>query len=99
MAFPSGELLQEVWDRWLSFDPVVNCHDRLSNLRRLAGILLDVGCNDDYHLQWGHRLLSHHLHEAGINHAVRENAGNHGCRARERYQVALQWLSHVLERD
>jgi hypothetical protein len=31
-----------------------------------AGILLDAGSNDDYNLHWGHRLLSHHLHEAGI---------------------------------
>ena len=42
VAFPSGELIQEVWDRWLSFDPVVNVHDRLDNLRKLSGILLDV---------------------------------------------------------
>ncbi|HEV2054895.1 MAG TPA: hypothetical protein VGV06_06965 [Methylomirabilota bacterium] len=78
---------------------VVSCHDRLSNLRKLSGILLDAGSNDDYNLHWGHGLLSHHLHEAGITHEARENAGNHGGRARERYQVALQWLSQVLERD
>ena len=35
LAFPSGELIQEVWDRWLSFDPVVNWRDRLDNLRKL----------------------------------------------------------------
>jgi enterochelin esterase family protein len=97
VAFPSGELIQEVWDRWLSFDPVVNYHDRLDNLRKLSGILLDVGSNDDYNLYWGHRLLSHKLHEAGIAHEARENTGNHGGRARERYQVALEWLSRVLE--
>ena len=61
MAWPSGELIQEVWDRWLSFDPVVNVHDRLDNLRKLSGILLDAGLNDDYNLHWGHRLLSHYL--------------------------------------
>lgn len=99
VVHPSGELIQEVWDRWLSFDPVVNVHDRLENLRKLSGILLDVGFNDDYNLQWGHRLLSHYLHEAGVAHDATENSGNHGGRARERYQTALQWLSHVLERD
>jgi enterochelin esterase family protein len=99
VAFPSGELIQEVWDRWLAFDPVVNVHDRLDNLRKLSGILLDAGSNDDYNLHWGHRLLSHYLNEAGIAHEHRENPGNHGGRANERYQVALQWLSQVLERD
>jgi enterochelin esterase family protein len=98
VAFPSGELIQDVWDRWLSFDPVVNVHHRLENLRKLSGILLDVGSNDDYNLHWGHRLLSHHLNAAGIEHEHRENSGNHGGRSRERYQVALSWLSQVLER-
>jgi enterochelin esterase family protein len=96
VAFPSGELIQEVWDRWLSFDPVVNCHDRRANLRKLSGILLDAGVKDDYQLHWGHRLLSHDLRDGGIAHGVKENPGNHGGRARERYQVALEWLSRVL---
>jgi hypothetical protein len=43
--------------------------------------------------------LSHYLHEAGIAHDHRENPGNHGGRADERYQVALQWLSDVLDGD
>ena len=97
VSYPSGELIQEVWDRWLSFDPVVNVHDRLDNLRKLSGILLDVGSEDDFNLQWGHRLLSHHLQKAGISHEAREYNGNHGGRHRERYQLALQWLSGTLE--
>jgi enterochelin esterase family protein len=99
MAFPSGELIQEVWDRWLSFDPVVNVHDRVENLRKLRGIMLDAGSNDDYNLHWGHRLLSHHLNQAGIAHEHRENPGNHGGRFAERYQVALQWLSETLTHE
>ena len=99
VAHPSGELIQEVWDRWLAFDPVVNVHDRLDNLRKLSGILLDVGFNDDHSLYWGHRLLSHYLTEGGIAHEHRENPGNHGGRADERHQMALQWLSQVLEFD
>jgi hypothetical protein len=73
----------------LAFDPVVNVHDRLDNLRKLTGILLDAGSNE----------LSHYLNQAGIAHEHRENPGNHGGRAYERYQMALQWLSQVLERD
>ena len=97
VAFPSGELISEVWDRWLSFDPVVNWRDRLENLRGLSGILLDVGANDDFRLQWGHRLLSHYLTQARVPHEVTEHAGSHAGRARERFQVALQWMSKVLE--
>ena len=96
VAWPSGEIVQDVWDRWLAFDPVVNVRDRLDNLRRLSGILLDVGVHDDYNLHWGHRLLSHRLTEAGITHEARENPGNHGGRANEQHQAALRWMSHVL---
>jgi hypothetical protein len=99
VAWPSGELIQEVWDRWLAFDPVVNVHERLENLRQLSGILLDAGSADDYNLHWGHRLLSHYLNEAGIPHEHRENPGNHGGRANERYQMALTWLATVLETE
>lgn len=96
VAWPSGEIVQDVWDRWLAFDPVVNVRDRVDNLRRLSGILLDAGVHDDYNLHWGHRLLSHRLTEAGIAHEARENPGNHGGRANEQHQAALQWMSQIL---
>jgi hypothetical protein len=78
VAWPSGELLQDVWDRWLSFDPVVNVLERFDDLRKLRGIMLDAGSHDDYNLHWGHRVLSHRLTEAGIAHVATENAGNRG---------------------
>ena len=68
----------------------------VDNLRKLSGILLDAGANDDYNLHWGHRLLSHYLDQAGIKHEHRENSGNHGGRAMERFQMALEWLGQVL---
>ena len=73
--------------------------ERVDNLKKLSGILLDVGWNDDYQLHWGHRLLSHYLAEAGITHESTENAGSHSGRSRERYQVALEWLGGVLASD
>jgi hypothetical protein len=60
--------------------------------------MLDAGSHDDYNLHWGHRVLSHRLTEAGIAHVASENAGNHGGRASESYQVALEWLGQVLHR-
>jgi hypothetical protein len=62
-------------------------------------ILLDAGQKDDYNLHWGHRLLSHYLTQAGVPHVHMENPGNHGGRWPERYQVALEWLAGVLERE
>jgi hypothetical protein len=84
MAFPSGELIQDSGTGG-------------SASTQLRGILLDAGDHEDYNLHWGHRLLSHYLTEAGIAHEHRENPGNHGERYKERYQVALEWLSQTLE--
>lgn len=99
VAWPSGELIAEVWDRWLAWDPVVNYAERLDHLRQLSGILLDAGFNDNYELQWGHRVLSHRLTESGVAHQMTENSGNHGGRSNERLQVALEWLGQVLDHD
>ncbi len=99
VRFPSGELVPEVWERWLAHDPVVNWHDRLDALGRLRGILLDAGDADDHNLQWGHRILSHHLTTADVGHRITDNAGDHGGRSPERIQAALQWLAGVLDGD
>jgi hypothetical protein len=32
----AAEMVSEVWDPWLTFDPVVSVHDRLDNLRKRA---------------------------------------------------------------
>ena len=37
--------------------------------------------------------------EAGIVHEHKENPGNHGGRATERLQTALEWLGQVLDHD
>jgi pimeloyl-ACP methyl ester carboxylesterase len=97
IEFPSGDVIPHLWERWLSYDPIVSWRHRLDNLRRLRGILLDVGWNDQYYLHYGHRILSKRLAEASIAHDVEEHAGNHDSRLDERLKVSLRWFSKVLE--
>lgn len=97
VRFPSGEIIQPLWERWLSYDPVVNWSQRTQQLRRLRGILLDAGYHDEYELHYGHRLLSLGLASAGIAHHVEEHEGTHVGRLHERLQLALAWLSETLE--
>ena len=97
IEFPSGKVIPELWERWLSYDPVVSWRERVENLRRLRGILLDAGYNDQYDLHIGHRLLSRDLTAAGIAHDVVEHDGTHTSRLNERIQKALGWFSSVLE--
>ena len=97
VAYPSGAVIAPLWERWLRYDPVVCWRERRAALGQLRGILLDVGYNDEWDLQYGHRLLSQGLTSAGIRHDAEEHAGTHAGRLYERLQVALDWVSHVLD--
>jgi pimeloyl-ACP methyl ester carboxylesterase len=98
VAFPTGELVPEVWERWLAFDPVVSWRHRLPNLRALRGILLDVGFRDEYGFHYGHRILARALEGAGIVAQVEEHDGTHFSRLVERIAFAVQWFGQVLAR-
>ena len=95
----TGELVETTWEKWRSYDMVVNWKERQDHLRALRGILLDSGRHDEHGLQWGHRLVSHYLTKAGIDHDVCEHAGSHSGRSMERHQLALQWLASKLEHE
>lgn len=95
--FPSGKIIPDLWDKWLSYDPVVSWQWRTDNLLRLRGILLDAGYNDQYDLHVGHRLVSRDLTAAGIAHDFVEHDGTHTSRLNERIQHALEWFSQVLD--
>jgi len=96
IEFPSGAMVQELWDKWLSDDPVVSWRPRGDQLRRLRGIRLDVGYHDEFDLQYGHRILSRGMPAAGIAHEAVEHDGTHGSRLFERIQLSPQWLSRTL---
>ncbi len=97
IEFPSGALIEPLWERWLSYDPVVSWRARADNLRRMRGILLDAGAHDQYDLQIGHRILHRDLTGAGIAHDFEEHAGTHTSLLYERIQATLGWFSQVLD--
>jgi enterochelin esterase-like enzyme len=97
VEYPSGDDVPALWERWRSFDPVVNWRERSENLKRQRGILLDVGFRDELDYAYGNRILSRHLRAAGIRHDYEEHDGNHTNRMFERVQRAYGWLGTVLE--
>jgi pimeloyl-ACP methyl ester carboxylesterase len=96
VEFLTGKLIPEIWSKWLSYDPVVNCSERVDNLRLLRGVLLEAGRRDDWYFHWGHRILSASLTDAGIDHDFREHRGTHEGRFYEAHIDAVQWLATVL---
>lgn len=84
----TGEIRPEVWARWLERDPVVLCERCAESLRRLRLLYLDCGKADQFHLQYGLRILSKKLRDLGVEHVAEEFDDDHS-ETSYRYEVSL----------
>jgi enterochelin esterase-like enzyme len=81
------------WRRWRAHDPVhlVNRAASQRNLRKLAGVFIDCGDVDQFHLHFGARLLHDRLKQLGIAHHYAEFSDNHSG-IDYRMDESLPWL-------
>ena len=91
----TGELLPDRWKRWQANDPVNLVAKYRKSLRSLRGIYIDCGSRDQYHIQYGSRILSKRLAKAGIRHVYEEFDDNHSDIDYRMY-VSLPFLAKVL---
>jgi hypothetical protein len=92
----TGELLPDVFERWLRWDPVRMARDprNADTLRGLRGIWIDSGKRDEYWLDLGATAFRRVLGEIGVSDdAVHFELfdGTHGG-ITWRYPLALAWL-------
>jgi enterochelin esterase family protein len=75
----TGERVEEVWRRWLAFDPLnaVREPDHAEALRGLDLLHVECGLADEFHLQWGTRRLVRELARLGIACVHEEHSGGH----------------------
>ncbi len=73
----TGELIAARWKHWLANDPIHMVKRHAAALRSLRGIWIDCGWADQYHIQYGTRILSKRLAEVGIEHVYEEFDDNH----------------------
>ncbi|NUN05630.1 MAG: enterochelin esterase [Bdellovibrio sp.] len=90
----TGEKIPELWQRYLRHDPLHFLPERVSGLQKLAGIYLDVGTKDNFHLQYGARQISKILKDQQILHDYVEFDGNHFDIGDRRIEV-WKWLAHL----
>lgn len=74
----TGELLPDVWKRFLGWDPVHMVDRYVTPLRSLRWIHLEAGVDDEFGLQLGHRQLAARLQRHRIDHVIEEYPGKHG---------------------
>ncbi|MFN2642240.1 MAG: alpha/beta hydrolase [Actinomycetota bacterium] len=63
----TGEIVPQVWARWLSHDPVRMIPERLERLRRMNLIYLDCGRKDEFSLDVGARIAAKRMRAAGLD--------------------------------
>ncbi|MCP3914265.1 MAG: esterase family protein [bacterium] len=92
----TGERKDEVWQRWLAFDPVVACERYADELKQLRLLYLEAGTRDEFHLQFSARILARRLRELDVPHEHVELDGGHfGMDAR--WREVLPKLVRALE--
>src|SRR5258705_5325249 len=73
----TGEVIPERWKNWRANDPVNLVTKYRDNLKSLRGIYIDCGARDQYHIQFGSRILSKRLARARIPPTYEEFDDNH----------------------
>jgi S-formylglutathione hydrolase FrmB len=84
----TGEFLDEVWKRWLAWDPARIVSKYSENLRKLKLIFIDCGTKDEFNLQWGARIIHSELENVGIKHYYEEFEDGHS-NISYRYDISL----------
>jgi hypothetical protein len=91
----TGALIPARWRNWRRHDPINLVSRHRDALRSLRGIYIDCGWKDQYHIQFGSRLLSQRLAEAGIRHRYEEFDDDHSD-IDYRMDVSLPFLAKAL---
>jgi len=91
----TGERIEERWARWLAWDPVNLVDRHADNLRRLKGLYIDCGTDDQFNLVFGARQLHRKLERLGIAHRYEEFADNHSA-IDYRMDESLPFLARAL---
>jgi hypothetical protein len=93
----TGRLVDEVWERWLQWDPVRLAPVHLEALAHMRLVYLDAGRSDEYNLDLGAQAFARELTRAGVAHEIELFDGAHGG-LQYRYPGALERLARALAR-
>ncbi len=94
----TGEMVREIWERWLAWDPVRMAEGKADALRSLRAIWIDAGRSDQYYLDLGAQAYHAAVLRAGVDEsAVRFELfdGTHAD-LEWRYPMAIGWLAERL---
>jgi dienelactone hydrolase len=90
-------LRDDVWERWLAWDPVRMARSRADALRSQRAIYIDAGKRDEFFLDLGAEAFRRELEELGITDVFFElfDAAHGGIEYR--YPLAIRYLAERLQ--
>jgi enterochelin esterase family protein len=91
-SLTTGEIIPEVWNRWLRYDPVRLVSRYKNNLRKLNLIFVDCGTRDEFRLYIGARMFCDNLKKHGIKYIHEEFNDGH-MNIQYRYDVSFKYIS------
>ncbi len=92
----TGELISEVWDRWLKWDPVRMVKPRAEALRSMRAIYIDAGKRDEFYLDLGAEAFRRQLDAIGVKDYFFELFDATHKMIEYRYPIALRYLAERL---
>jgi putative esterase len=91
----TGRLIDEVWQRWLAWDPVRMVRRYADALRSLRAIYIDAGTKDEWFLDLGARAMAKELDAIGVEYGFELFDAGHMA-IEYRYPTSLAFLAHAL---
>jgi pimeloyl-ACP methyl ester carboxylesterase len=72
----TGEIVPEVWERWIKFDPVNRLADEINRLKGKK-IVLQTGNRDEFRINIGMNIIHEKLEKSNIEHIYKEYPAGH----------------------
>ena len=92
----TGALVEEVWRRWLAWDPVRMVPGHAEALRSMRAIWVDAGKRDEFHLDLGAEAFRRALVAAGVTDVRFELFDGTHAAIEYRYPLAIRHLAERL---
>jgi hypothetical protein len=94
----TGELVPEVWARWLALDPVRMVTERAEVMRSMRAIYIDAGTRDEWYLDLGAEAFRRALAAVGVSEVFFELFDATHRQIEYRYPIGLRYLAERLSR-
>src|SRR5262249_13946447 len=92
----TGQLVPEVWARWLAWDPVRMVHGCAAALRSMRAIYIDAGKRDQFFLDLGAEAFRRALAAIGVTEVFFELFDATHPAIEYRYPIGLKYLAERL---